>query len=291
MGCNSCMKTDLHIHSTASDGTCTPAEILRLAGELGIGIMSITDHDTVSGAKEILRMGIPPSIRFITGIEISAASPENFPCAGSFHILGYNIDVDDPALNQTLEVLREARKNRNPQIIEKLRNMGFDLSMEELIRNAGDSQIGRPHIAGLMLKKGFVHSVDEAFDRYIGTGKPAYADKYRISSTEAIAMIRNAGGTAVLAHPGLLKKCRDFSFEEMLCHLRETGLRGIEVWYPEHSAEQTGYYAQLADRYGLIKTGGTDFHGAVKPGLQIGIGRGDFCVPGSAGELLITRSA
>ncbi|MGE0086045.1 MAG: PHP domain-containing protein [Desulfococcaceae bacterium] len=284
------MKTDLHIHSTASDGTCTPAEILRLAVEMGIGIMSITDHDTVAGAKEILRMGIPPSVRFITGIEISAASPEEFPCAGSFHILGYNIDVDNSVLNQALEILREARRNRNPQIIGNLRNMGFDLSMEELIRHAGDCQIGRPHIAGLMLKKGFVQSIDEAFDKYIGNGKAAYADKYRISCPEAISMIRNAGGTAVLAHPGLLKPLITFSFEKMLCHLRETGLGGIEVWYPEHSAEQTVYYAQMADRYGLIKTGGTDFHGAVKPGLQMGIGRGDFCVPYSAGEQLISGS-
>ncbi len=284
------MKTDLHIHSTASDGTCTPAEILRLAGELGIGIMAITDHDTVAGAKEILGMEIPSPIRFIPGLEISAESPDNFPCAGSFHILGYHINVDDAVLNQTLEILREARKNRNPQIMEHLRQMGFDLSMEELIRHAGNSQIGRPHIAGLMLKKGFVQSIDEAFDKYIGTGKPAYVDKYRISSTDAIAMIRNAGGMAVLAHPGLLKPLSVFSFEEMLCCLREAGLNGIEVWYPEHSAAQTAYYAQMADRYGLIKTGGTDFHGSVKPGVQMGIGRGDFCVPVSAGELLWSRS-
>ncbi|MEZ4528941.1 MAG: PHP domain-containing protein [Desulfobacterales bacterium] len=285
------MKIDLHIHSTASDGTCTPAEILRLAGEMGIGIFSITDHDTVAGSKEILGMEIPPPIRFIPGLEISAQSPDSFPCAGSFHILGYNMDVDDSVLNQTLEVLREARRNRNPRIIENLTRMGFDLSMEELIRHAGDSQIGRPHIAGLMLKKGFVQSIDEAFDKYIGTGKPAYVDKYRISSTEAITMIRNAGGTAVLAHPGLLKPLIPFSFEEMILHLRKIGLCGIEVWYPEHSAEQTACYAQVADRCGLIKTGGTDFHGAVKPGLQMGIGRGDFRVPYSAGGQLILCSA
>ncbi|MEE4356552.1 MAG: PHP domain-containing protein [Desulfococcaceae bacterium] len=274
-------KIDLHIHSTASDGTLTPSEILHGAAEIGLEIISLTDHDTVSGVREILRAEIPLSLRFISGTEISAASPAKFPCAGSFHILGYNIDPENTALNRKLEILRQARHRRNPLILEKLRHLGMDIREDEVRAHAGDSPPGRPHIAGLMLKKGYVNSVEEAFDKYIGNGKAAYADKYRISYTDAIDMIRNAGGVPVMAHPGLLKPVKDFPLEDMVKELKEKGMGGIEVWYPEHSPEQTAYFARLADRWEMIKTGGTDFHGAVKPGIQMGIAGGRFFVPDS----------
>ncbi|GBC62722.1 ribonuclease III [Desulfonema ishimotonii] len=290
MGCRDAAGVDLHIHSTASDGTLSPGEIVNTARQLGLKAIAITDHDTLAGVRAAIDGGIPQSLRFLTGLEISAASPRRFPCHGSFHILGYAIRPDDPPLNRALVRLQEARKNRNPRIIGQLRQLGFDITLKEVAAHAGDAQIGRPHIARLMKEKGFVCSVEAAFDRYLGTGKPAYADKYRISCREAISLIRGAGGIAVLAHPGLLKPVRPFDAEEMIAALRAMGLKGIEVFYPEHDAGQTAFYGEIARRYGLVKTGGTDFHGAIKPGLKMGSGNGDgFCVPFSVYEA-ITRS-
>jgi len=144
---------DLHIHSTASDGTFSPAEILALAQDLNLAAIAITDHDTVNGSKEALGIGVPPSLKFLTGVEISAAPPPSFPYSGSFHILGYSIKIDDPLLNKTLATLQEARKNRNPEIIGRLNSMSVAVSMDELLNEVGDGQLGRPHIARLMVKK------------------------------------------------------------------------------------------------------------------------------------------
>ena len=147
---------DLHIHSTASDGTLSPAEILKLAQKLKLRAIAITDHDTIDGSKEALQAGIPPSVKFLTGVEISASSPPSISHAGSFHILGYSIRLDDPQLNKTLAVLQQARKNRNPQIVERLNSMGFEFSLKDVAKEIGDGQLGRPHIARYLIKKGFV---------------------------------------------------------------------------------------------------------------------------------------
>lgn len=279
MGCSRDVRVDLHVHSTASDGTHTPAEIIERAAALGLGALAITDHDTVDGARAAIAAGIPASLHFFTGIEISAASPPFYPCRASFHVLGYGIRLDDPELNAALTVLQKARRDRNPGMIERLRAMGMDISMAELCADAGDGQIGRPHIARLMIKKGYVGTFDEAFDRYIGAGRPAYVDKYRISCGKAIDLIRNAGGIAVLAHPGLLHPLENIGFEDLVGGLKAMGLGGIEVYYPEHSPEQTAAYRRAAEQFNLIMTGGTDYHGAIKPGIELGIGDGTFSVP------------
>ncbi|QTA82674.1 polymerase/histidinol phosphatase domain-containing protein [Desulfonema limicola] len=289
MGCKDNLRIDLHIHSTASDGTFSPLEILSLAEKLKLGAISITDHDTVAGCRQVHENGIPGSICFLNGIEISAASPSFFPCSGSFHILGYGIKLDDPDLNQALISLQEARTERNPQIIEILNNMGFDISCLEVLEYAKESQIGRPHIAGLMKQKGYVESINEAFDKYLGTDKPAYVDKYRISCEKAIQIITNAGGIPVIAHPGLLKPLSNLSFEHAVSRLKSMGIQGIEVYYPAHSKEQTNFFSQTADQFGLLKTGGTDFHGAVSPGISMGTGKGNFFVSYSIFEKLIER--
>lgn len=278
---------DLHIHSDASDGTLSPAQILETAGQLRLSAIAITDHDTVAGSKKAIEVGIPPSIDFLTGIEISASPPPDFPCSGSFHILGYGLRLDDPVLNHSLATFQEARKERNPRILRRLDRMGMHISRHELENSFGKSQIGRPHIARLMIKKGFVSSVDEAFDKYLSRGKPAYADKYRAACDEAIRIILDAGGIPVLAHPFLLNPLNDTPLENLIRTLRNMGLKGIEVCYPEHSPEHTALYTELAGRYDLLMTGGTDFHGTVRPGIQMGFGRGDFSVPRELYEKLI----
>ena len=279
MGCKHRVRIDLHIHTTASDGTSTPVQILTQARELELGAFAITDHDTLDGVKEVLRLGIPPSVHFLTGVEISATPPPPFRCPGSFHILGYGIRPEDPVLNQILFQLQDARKNRNPRIIERLNQLGLDLSIDEVNQIAGKGLLGRPHIARLMVKKGYAHSINDAFDNYLGKGKPAYIDKFRVDTPQAIMLIDAAGGLPVLAHPYLLETESEKELEDLLVMMKAMGLKGLEVYYPDHPPEYTEQYIELARKYGLLLTGGTDFHGSLKPEIQMGTGKGDFFVP------------
>lgn len=281
---------DLHIHSNASDGTYSPSEILSLSQKQHMGAIAITDHDTIDGSAEAIRLGIPPGIKFLTGVEISATPPPSFHAPGSFHILGYDIRLDDPVLNQTLDKLQKARKNRNPQIIERLNSLGVEISMREVRTETGGGQMGRPHIAKVLIKKGHARSIDEAFNIYLGKGKPAYVDKFRLSSPEAITLIRDAGGVPVLAHPVLLETGSNEILENLAHALQEMGLMGIEVYYPSHSRECVENYRRLAKKLGLLMAGGTDFHGSLKPDIQIGSGPGDFFVPFEIYEALINRA-
>jgi hypothetical protein len=282
------VRIDLHIHSTASDGTLSPFEILALAQDLNIAAISITDHDTLDGSKDALSFGIPPSVKFLTGVEISSEPPPSFSCAGSFHILGYAVDVDHPDLNHTLSMLRDSRKRRNPQILELLSRLGIEISLEEVRNSAGDSQLGRPHIARFMVEKGYVPSIDAAFDEYLGNGKPAYVDRFRFECEKTIKAILNAGGIPVLAHPLLLGIRENDILEDLIAVLTEMGLRGIEVYYPEHTKNLIAYYSRLASHFNLLITGGTDFHGDIKPEIKMGVGKGDFFVPYELYEKLIS---
>jgi predicted metal-dependent phosphoesterase TrpH len=273
------LRIDLHIHSTASDGSLTPADIIDHAQKLNLAAIAITDHDSVDGSKEALQIGIPPSLHFLTGVEISAAHPPFFPGSGSFHILGYAIHLDNRGLNQALSKLQDARKNRNPEILKRLNKLGFRISLEEVNQEVGEGQLGRPHIAYAMVKKGFVASINEAFDKYLGTARPAYVDKDRIESEQAINIIRAAGGVPVLAHPALLNIENDQKLDALLQNLIKIGLAGIEVYYPGHSPQQIRQYTELAGKYGLLITGGTDFHGSITPEIKMGSGTGDLFVP------------
>jgi predicted metal-dependent phosphoesterase TrpH len=274
-------RIDLHIHSTASDGSIDPLEIPCLAQKAGLKAIALTDHDSIDGTKKILthRHLLGP-VKFLTGVEISAAPPDFFSVPGSFHVLGYGFNVDHPDLNQALLQQQIARKNRNPGIISRLNELGFDMSLEEVISASEEkAQIGRPHIARVMVKKGFVDAIDDAFDLYLGKGKSAYIDKPRVETVQAIKLIRSAGGLPILAHPGLLD-VRDFNaYEYLLGELVPMGLMGIEVYSPNHSVEETDYFVELAEKFDLLVTGGSDFHGAINPEIQLGTGNGDLCVP------------
>lgn len=281
------MGIDLHIHSTASDGTLSPPEIISLAHSLNIGAIAITDHDTTDGSKEAFTLDIPPSLKLLTGVEISASSNPSLSYTGSFHMLGYSIRLDDPVLNRTLDMLQEARKNRNPRIVNRLNNLGINLSLKDVADEFGEGQLGRPHIAQLMVKRGFVKSINEAFDKYLGTGRPAYIDKYRLDCRRAIEIILAAGGIPVLAHPFFLHIENKDRFENFIVNLKKLGLKGIEVYYPEHPPDLTAFYVEIANRYDLLITGGTDFHGSIKPDIKMGSGRGDLFVPYSLYENLV----
>ena len=280
---------DLHIHSRASDGTLSPAEIIALATSLNLGAISITDHDSIAGSREALLCGIPDSLGFLTGVEISAEPPPSYPGAGSIHILGYGFRLDDPELNRSLEKLQDSRRGRNPEIIARLNKLGIAIRIEEVEREAADGQPGRPHIAKLLIQKGVAKSMDDAFDRYLGNGRPAYVDKFRIEFSQAIELINAAGGIPVLAHPCLLELERAEQLEDLLQEMMSMGLKGLEVYYPLNTPQQNMQYSDLAARHRLLMTGGTDFHGDIQPEIQLGSGKGDFHVPFGLYEKLIER--
>ena len=274
-------KIDLHIHSNASDGSLPPVKILHKAAASGLTAIAITDHDTVAGAAAALENGIPEDLAFLTGVELSAGFPAEFANPGSMHILGYGIDIHHLQLRRVLEEQQEARTGRNPAIIEKLNQMGCRISLRDVTNEAGKEAIARPHIAASLIRKGYAASIDEAFDRYLGKGQPAYVDKFRIPAEEGIAAITGAGGIAVLAHPGLLADdCRG-RLEELISKLTAMGLGGIEVYYPGHTGQQTAEYERLCRKFGLLMTGGTDFHGDINPHIHMGSGAGDLYVPHS----------
>ena len=270
---------DLHVHSNASDGSLTPSEIINLAHELGLGAIAITDHDTLAGSKQAAELVVPASIELVSGVEISTAPIISSDAVSSYHILGYFIRLDDPALNQTLNQLQEFRRNRNHQIFERLNQIGIHLDHTDIKTPIDGGEVGRPHIATALLQKGVVDSIDEAFDKYLSKGKAAYVDKKRLRCEEAIRIISEAGGVPILAHPGLLNLDPGDQLENCIVALKEKGLSGIEVYYPEHTVEMIEFLLGVADRHELLITGGTDFHGALNPDMQMGSGYGNLHIP------------
>jgi len=260
---------DLHLHTTASDGVMSPSEIVRYAKAKELQAIAITDHDTIEGLAEGLSEGKKIDFEVIPGIEISA---EHSP--GSMHLLGFFLDIHHPFLIERLGYLQKARAERNPKIVERLNRLGIQLTYEEVLKASGGGQVGRPHFAQVLLKKNYVSSFQEAFERFLKKGAPGYVDKFRFTAKEAIHFINEAKGVAVLAHPNTLNLNGYSELENLILRLIEGGLKGIEVFYPEHSPLEVAQYKTLAERYGLVMTGGTDYHGIEKNGLDIGIGRG-----------------
>jgi predicted metal-dependent phosphoesterase TrpH len=265
---------DLHIHSTASDGSLSPLEIIKIAKKAGLRAIAITDHDTLEGSAEAI--GYQPShdIEVLSGLEVSTVFD-----AGTMHILGYLVDLQDASLRQALEIVQESRANRNLKIIQKLQELGLDIGHDEVMQVAGGGQVGRPHIAQVLVDKRIVRNVEEAFVRFLRKGSPAYEDRYRFQSAEAIQTILTAGGAPVLAHPASLGHLSDSELDKVVDDLRRLGLKGVETYYPGHGRARTVQYERLAKRHGLVATGGTDFHGTIKPQIHIGVGSGDLRVP------------
>jgi predicted metal-dependent phosphoesterase TrpH len=272
---------DLHLHTTASDGVKTPSEMVGYAKAKGLQAISITDHDTIGGLEEGLAEGGRIGFEVIPGIEISA---EHSP--GSMHLLGYFIDIYHPSLNEKLKYLQRAREERNPKMVEKLNRLGVNITYEEVVRASGGGQVGRPHFAQVLIEKGYVRNFQEAFDRYLKKGASAYVDKLRLTSGEAIRLINEARGVAVLGHPNTLGLNGPKGLENLIVDLIKEGLKGMEVYYPEHSSTEVAQYKTLAERHGLILTGGTDYHGIEKESLDVGVGRGEMKLPYSIVEAL-----
>ncbi len=261
---------DLHVHTTASDGTMSPAELVRYAKGKGLRTIAITDHDTIEGIEEGLQEGSKRGLEVIPGVELSVDYSN-----GTMHLLGYYIDITCTELTDKLMVLQQARAERNLKMIDKLRALGMEIDLAEVATVAEHGQIGRPHFAQAMVKKGYVQNIPDAFDRYLRKGGPAYVEKFRLSAEEAIHVIRTAGGVTVLAHPFTLNQPQPHEFDAVIGELKQRGLEGIEVHYPEHSEGQKKLYRDVAQQYGLLITGGSDFHGLTKDAIDLGEGYGD----------------
>ncbi len=250
---------DLHLHSRCSDGTQSPAALASLAREAGLFAFSLTDHDTVSGLDEALKASRALGLLCLPGIELSISYGP-----GEIHLLGYGVDHTSRLLRDTLEVLAAERVERMEKMVSRLQSLGVPAEFEEVRAMAGGRILSRLHLALYLLRHGHVASRDEAFERYIGNGRPAYVRRRRLNLKEAIDLIVVAGGLPVYAHPGLTGR------DDLIEYLVRLGLRGIEVHYPRHSPGERAKYLKICDRFDLIATGGSDFHGAGKPEIPIG---------------------
>ncbi|MBI2980166.1 MAG: PHP domain-containing protein [Chloroflexi bacterium] len=243
---------DLHIHSTASDGKLSPAEVVRKSAEAGLTVIAITDHDTVNGITPALEAAKAfPRLKVIPGIEISTDTDK-----GEVHVLGYFIDYTHPELQVALQRMRNSRKERAQKMIAKLKKLGLPIEWARVQEIAGSGTVGRPHIAQAMLEKGYISTIKEAFTRYISWSGPAYAERTKMSPAEIVSLILRVNGVPVLAHP-----LTAANPEVMIAELKEHGLVGIEVYYDGCTAEEINRLLGLADKYGLIATGGSDYHG------------------------------
>ncbi|WP_456289778.1 PHP domain-containing protein [Paenibacillus sp. AK002] len=247
---------DLHSHTQASDGMNTPSENVQLAYERGLGALAITDHDTVAGIEEALQAGERLNIIVVPGVEISTMAGGT-----DIHVLGYYVDHRDPVFLERLAALRRTRDKRNEKILAKLRELGIELTMEEVIAVLGrplepDESIGRPHIADALVHKGHALDLRDAFDRYLAQGAAAYVPQPRIHPKEACEWIREAGGVPVLAHPGLYG---DDTLVRTV--IEESGFKGIEVYHSDHGVSEEERYLAMAEEYGFIVTAGSDYHG------------------------------
>lgn len=266
---------DLHTHSTRSDGSDAPSAIPELAAAAGCTAVALTDHDRLDGIEEAAASAARVGVELVPGCEISCEHP------GTMHVLVYFLQPGDGPLQTELLRLQQARIDRNVKMAVRLREeCGIDITYEEMVDEARSDAVGRPHVARILVRKGYVSTIQEAFDVYLAKGQPGYLDKERLEADVAIRLARESGGVPVLAHP-LSLKLEPADLSSLVRELAGYGLGGIEAIYGRYSPEEREAMRRLAVENGLVVTGGSDHHGTYKPDLQVGVGRGDLDVPDS----------
>jgi len=255
-------RADLHTHTTASDGRHRPAEVVRMAQETGLAGIAITDHDTTAGIEEAMEAGELYGVRVLAGVEISTQAEDR-----EIHVLGYGYDIGNRLFQERLATLREARDRRNERMIERLNELGVAVTLDEVREAAAASQekggtVGRPHMAEVLVRKGYARDFRDAFERYLKRGAAAYIQVKRIHPAEAVRWIHEAGGAAVIAHPGL------YGRDRLMLELLENGADGLEAFHSDHDDAQERHFLAMAESMGKLVTGGSDFHG-IKSGSKL----------------------
>ena len=268
------MAIDLHTHTTASDGSEKPRRLIELAVEAGLSAVAVTDHDTQEGIQEAIEAAANEDIELIPGTELSLEYPK-----GGMHLVVLWLEPGAGPLQDKLGALQAGRGGRNEAIVERLTELGMPVTVEEIQAEAGGGSVGRPHIAAVMVRHGYVESIIEAFDLWLGSGMPAYFGRPRLEPEEAIRLSVASGAVPVLAHPHTLGIDRADEMAELLTRLKAAGLVGLEAEYSSYRQHERYGYADLARRFGLVPSGGSDYHGSYKPGLELGIGYGDLHIP------------
>ena len=275
---------DLHTHSTASDGTLSPGDVVRLAAEAGLSAVALTDHDTVAGVAEAAAAAAEAGIDFLTGMEVTAA----FPRPGTMHLLAYGFDVEHPALRRLTDRLGVARAERAEQIVRCLNRVGVDLSLAEVEAEAAGGSIGRPHVARVLIRRGYAVTTREAFDRFLGTRGSAWVDTAPLAAGAVIEHVRAAGGLVSAAHPRQLRRQTFGQLAALVEELAGQGMGGLETIHSTHDEATVHQLTRLADRHGLVATGGSDYHGPHKPWVTIGSAGGRH-VPRAAFDAVVAR--
>ncbi|MGB8362793.1 MAG: PHP domain-containing protein [Acidimicrobiia bacterium] len=275
------MIVDLHTHSTASDGSVSPGQLVKLAKRAGISILAITDHDTQAGVAEAMGAGRPTGVEVVPGVELSLEHD-----SGGMHLVVLWLEPGSGPLQDRLSELQSGRTPRNERIVELLNESGMPLTMDEVLEESGDGTVGRPHIAAVMARHGYVPDIRAAFDLWLARGRPAYVGRPRLEPEVAIDLARSSGAVPVLAHPHTLGITTAREMAALLERLRDAGLVGLEALYASYHRHEREGYSDLARRFGLEVSGGSDYHGAYKPGLELGTGYGDLVVPDVLAEEL-----
>lgn len=259
---------DFHTHSTASDGRLTPTELVDEASRCRLDGFAISDHDTLAGIKEAASRSMELGLFYVPAVELSV----DLHTGGSAHLLGYFPGADlsilcdsSSEIQRALQYVVDGRNTRNPAIVRKFQELGFDITMEDVLAEAGDAVVGRPHIASVLVKKGLAGSSEEVFNRYLGSGKPAYVERNRLGDYRAIEIIRQAGGLPVLAHPKYIPVENLRGLGALVSSLADSGLAGLEAYYPDHSTTMISFLQDAAEKHDLLLTGGSDFHGIKHP--------------------------
>jgi predicted metal-dependent phosphoesterase TrpH len=252
-------RVDLHVHTIYSDGDMTPEDMVVEAQKMGLAGIAITDHDEIGGVEVAMEAAGSSGFEVVSGVELSTVEGKS-----DLHILGYLVDMQNENLLKYLQIFRDARRNRGIQMVERLRGMGVDIKVDSVLEIAGDGAVGRPHIAAALLQNGCVATLEEAFKNYIGFHSPAYVHKYQLKPSDAFRLIADAGGIGAVAHPGTSRR------DDLIADFMASGMRAIEVYHPKHREHDIQRYSRLADKLGLVATGGSDSHGRRDGHLHLG---------------------